>query len=151
MISISFLFKFIFIATGIFCAVRSILSLSKRVMSDFICLWWCVIALACIVFGLVFDPKPLDALNMGYENAIILILAWCLFMEGVFYLTTCLSKVERQNRELAMQVALLRDDVERMSKEIATLEGEVDGPEEAAVRHQHDGLRGSRDSASKSA
>lgn len=117
MISISTMLKLCLIVYGILFFCRSILSLAKRRLTESFCVFWTVLSLIMIISGILLNPISLNAM-ISIEGFILIVTTAFSVIEAAYYLSKWISQLERKNRELTMQVALLISDVEALREDL---------------------------------
>ena len=150
MISVCVLLKTCLILYGILFLIRSILSLARRQLTESLCVFWSVLSVIMIFAGFLLNPTGLDAM-ISIQGFVLVLLTCFAIMEAMYSMTRWISKLERQSRELTMQVALLRSELESLSAKDEYQAGELAADaEEDFIRHQHDGVRWRRDGYAES-
>ena len=112
--------KVFIIFLGIFLLVKAIISLAKRNMTEQFCLVWAVLSGLLIIIGILLQPSQLD----HYVSNRILVLIFLMVIGivwGLWFISTQVSILRRKNQELAMQISLLNNDIEKIMKEVEKL------------------------------
>ena len=113
------------IAAGIFLLWAVISSLAKRKMTESFCLVWGVVAVSIILAGVLLRPSELYRYISLTGLLLCLLIGFCI-LYSLFFMSTKVSELMRENRELSMQVSLLKHEKEEMYKIIGELSERID-------------------------
>lgn len=103
----------VMIAGGGILLVMTIFSLARRHLTEIFCLVWGFFAVLMILGGILLRPTGIG--NYISDTGLILaVLLGGLVILAAYFISMYISMLERQNRELAMQVALLNEEQERL-------------------------------------
>lgn len=109
----------VMVVGGILLLIFTVLSLARRHMTEMFCLVWGFFALLMILGGILLRPTGIG--NYISDIGLILaILVGGLVILAAYFISMHISMLERQNRELAMQVAILNEEQERLWRELRT-------------------------------
>ena len=126
------------IITGVFLLGITMLSLSRRKMTDPFALTWALISVILILGGAFLRPAELNRYISGMGMLMVASIGFCLLF-GAYFMSLRVSELMRRNQELSMQISLLRQTVEDLEEqwENASVGDEAGGArnEEAAVCH----------------
>ena len=126
------------IITGVFLLGITMLSLSRRKMTDPFALTWALISVILILGGAFLRPAELNRYISGMGMLMAASIGFCLLF-GAYFMSLRVSELMRRNQELSMQISLLRQTVEDLEEqwENASVGDEEGGArnEEAAVCH----------------
>ena len=89
-------------------------------MTEQFCLVWAVLSGLLIIIGILLQPSQLD----HYVSNRILVLIFLMVIGivwGLWFISTQVSILRRKNQELAMQISLLNNDIEKIMKEVEKL------------------------------
>ncbi len=109
--------RIILILLGCYLLVMTLLSLAKRKMSEQFCLVWALMSVLMVLIGLLLKPSDIERF-ISVRGFILVLLALFGVLWGVWFISTQVSILIRKNQELAIQISLLNQDIERLSKEI---------------------------------
>lgn len=108
--------QIIMILTGFFLLIKTISSLAKRRMTEPFCLTWGLIAIGIILAGCLLRPAGWNQ-YISYTGMVLLILIGFCLLYGAYFISCRVSELMRQNNELAIQVSLLKEEVDRQQGE----------------------------------
>lgn len=121
-----------FIAVGIILFSVTLTSLAKRKMTETFCLIWGGVSLLVIFAGIMLRPVLLKN-YISIPGLVILSLVGFCIICGAYFLSTMISDLTRKNRELAIQVSLLKRECEKNRERLDKLEG--NGANEEDIVH----------------
>lgn len=117
--------QIIMIITGVFLLLVTVSSLAHRRMTESFCLAWGLIALILILAGIFLRPAELARYISTMGLLMVVAIGFCVVYVA-YFMSTKISELARQNRELAMQVSLLGQEnkciPERMEQQEAMRE-----------------------------
>lgn len=109
--------RIVLILVGCYLLVMTLLSLAKRKMSEQFCLVWALMAALMVMIGVLLKPSAIERwISVRGFVLIMLVLFGALW--GMWFISTQVSVLTRKNQELAIQISLLNQDIERLSAEI---------------------------------
>lgn len=121
------------IGTGAVLLVVVLLSLAKRRMTEPFCLAWGFFALLLLLAGCLLHPTELDSYISATGMLLLLFLIYSILVSA-YALSRALSVLIRKNRELAVQVSILNEETERMSRELDVLTGKACKAKESGIK-----------------
>lgn len=111
-----------FILVGIILFGVTLTSLAKRKMTETFCLIWGGVSLLVIFAGIMLRPVLLKNYISKPGMIILSLVGFCIIC-GAYFLSTMISDLTRKNRELAIQVSLLKRQCELNKERLDHLEG----------------------------
>lgn len=129
-------FRLGLIVTGVVLLGVTMSSLARRRMTDSLGLVWELISVIFISAGIFLRPVELNRYISVMGMLLVAAVGFCVVFIA-YFMSLRISELMRRNLELAMQVTLLRYEMEQ--KWDASLEEEVRWSEEAAVCDQYAG------------
>lgn len=111
-----------FILVGVILFGVTLTSLAKRRMTETFCLIWGGVSLLVIFSGIMLRPVLLKN-YISTPGMVILSLGGFCIICGAYFLSTMISDLTRKNRELAIQVSLLKRECEENKERLDKLEG----------------------------
>lgn len=109
--------RVIMILLGCYLLVGTLLSLAKRKMSEQFCLVWALMSVLMVLIGVLLKPSYIERF-ISVRGFILVLLAIFGILWGLWFISTQVSLLSRKNQELAIQISLLNQDIERLSAEI---------------------------------
>ena len=106
----------------------TVTSLAKRRMTETFCIIWGGISFLVILAGLLLRPVLLKNYISTAGMVILSMVAFC-FICGAYFLSTMISDLTRKNRELAIQVSLLKRECEKNKERLDKMEGNTSDEE----------------------
>ena len=97
--------------------MMTLLSLARRKMSEQFCLVWALMSVLMVLTGLLLKPSSIERF-ISARGFILIIIALFGVLWGLWFISTQVSILIRKNQELAIQISLLNQDIERLSTEI---------------------------------
>lgn len=98
---------------------------SKRMNSD-LSVAWCLLGVALVAMGIV--PALCAWMYLiSLWTGLVLFVIGAVFLCGIFKLSTLISQVQTQNKELAMQISLLLQENRWLRKQMEEMEEMEDG------------------------
>ncbi len=142
-----YIMRTFFLAGGIILLFLDFLFYTKRRMSDNYGLIWIIFSAILIILGAL--PKVWTAVtHIDADFLIPMTIAMFVLIFAVFLLTSSLSVLSMENRELAMHVSLLNQENEMILEDLYQRREKHDGGQtKNPVCDQHTGDGGSRGSA----
>lgn len=111
-----------FILVGIILFGVTLTSLAKRRMTETFCLIWGGVSLLVILSGIMLRPVLLKNYISTQGMVILSLVGFCIIC-GAYFLSTMISDLTRKDRELAIQVSLLKRECEKIRERLDKLEG----------------------------
>ena len=109
--------RIVLILLGCYLLVMTLLSLARRKMSEQFCLVWALMSVLMVLPGLLLKPSSIERF-ISARGFILIIIALFGVLWGLWFISTQVSILIRKNQELAIQISLLNQDIERLSTEI---------------------------------
>lgn len=109
------------VVVGIVLIWATISSLAKRKMTENVCLAWGLVAVVCILSGVLLRPYGISN-YVSWTGVYLIMIIAVVVLAGAFFVSTKLSELARKNHELAVQVSLLNHENYRMLKIVEKLE-----------------------------
>ena len=109
--------RIVLILLGCYLLVMTLLSLARRKMSELFCLVWALMSVLMVLTGLLLKPSSIERF-ISARGFILIIIALFGVLWGLWFISTQVSILIRKNQELAIQISLLNQDIERLSTEI---------------------------------
>ena len=109
--------RIVLILLGCYLLVMTLLSLAQRKMSEQFCLVWALMSVLMVLTGLLLKPSSIERF-ISARGFILIIIALFGVLWGLWFISTQVSILIRKNQELAIQISLLNQDIERLSTEI---------------------------------
>lgn len=110
--------RVVLILLGCYLLVMTLLSLAKRKMSEQFCLVWALMSVLMVLIGVLLKPSYIERF-LSVRGFILIMIALFGVLWGLWFISTQVSILIRKNQELAIQISLLNQDIERLSAEIA--------------------------------
>lgn len=110
------------IIIGIVILGQTILSLAKRQMTESFCIAWGILSVLLLLAGILLQPTQWNKYMSTTATTLILI-GGIFFLAVTYFLSINISKLMRQNYELAIQVSLLNQENAMILKELSELTG----------------------------
>lgn len=114
--------KLVICMVGVLMMIITIASLAKRRMNESFCLAWGVISLMLILAGILLHPSELDQFVSPIGLIIILIIFFSA-LYFVYFVSVKISTLSREKQELAIQVALLNQENQRIMERLEKMTG----------------------------
>lgn len=109
--------RIVLILVGCYLLVMTLLSLAKRKMSEQFCLVWALMSVLMVLIGILLKPAYIERF-ISVRGFILIMIALFGVLWGLWFISTQVSILIRKNQELAIQISLLNQDIERLSGEI---------------------------------
>lgn len=110
-----------FIAVGVILFGVTLTSLAKRKMTETFCMIWGGVSVLLILSGILLRPVLLKNYISKPGMIILSLVGFCIIC-GAYFLSTMISDLTRKNRELAIQVSLLKRQCELNKGRLDNLE-----------------------------
>ena len=112
------------VVTGIVLMWTTISSLAKRKLTESVCLAWGLVAVVCILAGVLLRPYGVSK-YISWTGVYLIMIIAVTVLAGAFFVSTKLSELARKNHELAVQVSLLNHENYAMLKRVEQLEEQL--------------------------
>ncbi len=109
--------RIVLILLGCYLLVMTLLSLARRKMSEYFCLVWALMSVLMVLTGFLLKPSSIERF-ISARGFVLIIIALFGVLWGLWFISTQVSILIRKNQELAIQISLLNQDIERLSTEI---------------------------------
>ena len=86
-------------------------------MSEQFCLVWALMSVLMVLIGILLKPAYIERF-ISVRGFILIMIALFGVLWGLWFISTQVSILIRKNQELAIQISLLNQDIERLSGEI---------------------------------
>lgn len=117
-----FILKLVICLVGVLMMIITVASLAKRRMNESFCLAWGVISLMLILAGILLHPSELEKIISPIGLVLILIIIFGV-LYFVYFVSVKISTLSREKQELAIQVALLNQENQRIMKRLEQITG----------------------------
>ena len=97
------------IVVGLVILGATVISLSRRHMTESFCIAWGVIAVAAICAGIILRPTEWSK-YFSWGGLMLILFGVIVLLAGAFFVSVRISRLTRQVRELAIQVSLLNQE-----------------------------------------
>jgi len=114
------------ILTGVFLFIITLSSLAKRKMTDSFALAWELVSIIFVLTGILLHPAELAHYISGTGMLLAGTIGFCLVF-GAYFISIRVSKLTRQSLELAIQIALLKQEIAALKAGEAERIPEKDG------------------------
>lgn len=121
------------IAVGVVFLVMTVLSLTKKHMTESFCIAWGIVSFLIILAGIILQPAQWNR-YISWEGMLLACLGMLILLYSAFYFSVSVSRLTREVRELSIQVSLLNQENETRLREFpeSRAEGETKTYEEEA-------------------
>ena len=115
-----------FILRLFLCAIAAVLlvnvvsSLARRKMTESFALIWGVMALLCVIAGMLVRPVLLNSYISAIGMILIMMAVLCVIV-GAYFISLRISELMRKTQELSINVTLLYDENLRLMKQVEEL------------------------------
>lgn len=114
------LLQIIMIVTGFLLFLITVISLAKRKMTESFCLAWGIVAIIVILAGILLRPAGWNQYISGTGLVLLLLIGFC-FVYAAYFMSSRISELMRKNNEMAIQLSLLKQEKEELSKRLDEL------------------------------
>ncbi len=118
-----------FILVGFLLFSVTLTSLAKRRMTETFCMIWGGVSCLLILAGILLRPVLLKNYISTAGMVILSLVGFCAIC-GAYFLSTMISDLTRKNRELAIQVSLLKRECEKNKERLDKMEGKITDEED---------------------
>ncbi len=127
--SVGDILRLFMIVTGLVLLWTTVSSLAKHKMTENVCLAWGLIAVICILAGLLLRPYGINS-YISRTGLVLIILGTVIVLQGAVFVSKKVSELVRRNHELALQVSLLNHENYNMLQRMEQLENKLAEKEE---------------------
>lgn len=115
-----FILRFFLCAIGAVLLVNVVSSLARRKMTESFALIWGVMALLCVIAGILVRPVLLNSYISVIGMILIMMAVLCVIV-GAYFISLRISELMRKTQELSINVTLLYDENLRLMKQVEEL------------------------------
>lgn len=89
-------------------------------MTESFCLAWGIVAIIVILAGILLRPAGWNQYISGIGLVLLLLIGFC-FVYAAYFMSSRISELMRKNNEMAIQLSLLKQEKEELSKRLDEL------------------------------
>ena len=115
-----FILRLFLCAIGAVLLVNVVSSLARRKMTESFALIWGVMALLCVIAGMLVRPVLLNSYISAIGMILIMMAVLCVIV-GAYFISLRISELMRKTQELSINVTLLYDESLRLMKQVEEL------------------------------
>lgn len=115
-----FILRLFLCAIGAVLLVNVVSSLARRKMTESFALIWGVMALLCVIAGMLVRPVLLNSYISAIGMILIMMAVLCVIV-GAYFISLRISELMRKTQELSINVTLLYDENLRLMKQVEKL------------------------------
>lgn len=115
-----YILRMIMILTGIFLFCITLFSLARRKMTEPFVLTWGFISIVFVFAGILLRPVNWNRYISSTGMLLVGAVGLCMLF-GAYFMSVRISELMRRNLELAMQMALLKQETEEIQLQLAEL------------------------------
>ena len=115
-----FILRLFLCAIGAVLLVNVVSSLARRKMTESFALIWGVMALLCVIAGILVRPVLLNSYISAIGMILIMMAVLCVIV-GAYFISLRISELMRKTQELSINVTLLYDENLRLMKQVEEL------------------------------
>lgn len=115
-----FILRLFLCAIGVVLLVNVVSSLARRKMTESFALIWGVMALLCVIAGMLVRPVLLNSYISAIGMILIMMAVLCVIV-GAYFISLRISELMRKTQELSINVTLLYDENLRLMKQVEEL------------------------------
>lgn len=119
-----FILRLFLCAIGAVLLVNVVSSLAKRKMTESFALIWGVMALLCVIAGILVRPVLLNSYISVIGMILIMMAVLCVIV-GAYFISLRISELMRKTQELSINVTLLYDENLRLMKQVEELANQL--------------------------
>ena len=108
--------RLVMVLTGVVLMGATLLSLARRKMTESFALTWGMIGAAFIFSGVNLRPVERNRYLSGAGLTLMGTIGFCMIF-GAYFMSVRVSELMRRNLELAMQMALVKQELEELKKQ----------------------------------
>ena len=112
-----FILRLFLCAIGAVLLVNVVSSLARRKMTESFALIWGVMALLCVIAGILVRPVLLNS-YISVIGMILIMMAVLCVIAGAYFISLRISELMRKTQELSIYVTLLYDENIRLMKQV---------------------------------
>lgn len=107
--------RLIMVAAGIYLIYAVVNSLAKQKMTEIFCIAWGIFAVLLVLGGVLLRPVGLSG-YISNTGLVIGVLIGTLVILAAYFLSYHISELIRKNREMSMQIAIMKKQIEEIQK-----------------------------------
>lgn len=111
------LLRDIMVVGGITLLVLTTTSLARRHMTELFCLGWGMFSILLIIGGILLKPTGINS-YISHIGLVLAVIVGTLAISAGYWMSLYISRLERENREQAMQMAILQAEQKRLLKKV---------------------------------
>ena len=115
-----FILRLFLCAIGAVLSVNVVSSLARRKITESFALIWGVMALLCVIAGILVRPVLLNSYLSAIGMILIMMAVLCVIV-GAYFISLRISELMRKTQELSINVTLLYDENLRLMKQVEEL------------------------------
>lgn len=119
-----FILRLFLCAIGAVLLVNVVSSLARRKMTESFALIWGVMALLCVIAGILVRPVLLNSYISVIGMILIMMAVLCVIV-GAYFISLRISELMRKTQELSIYVTLLYDENLRLLKQVEELANQL--------------------------
>lgn len=119
-----FILRLFLCAIGAVLLVNVVSSLARRKMTESFALIWGVMALLCVIAGILVRPVLLNS-YISVIGMILIMMAVLCVIAGAYFISLRISELMRKTQELSIYVTLLYDENLRLMKQVEELANQL--------------------------
>ena len=119
-----FILRLFLCAIGAVLLVNVVSSLARRKMTESFALIWGVMALLCVIAGILVRPVLLNSYISVIGMILIMMAVLCVIV-GAYFISLRISELMRKTQELSIYVTLLYDENLRLMKQVEELANQL--------------------------
>lgn len=119
-----FILRLFLCAIGAVLLVNVVSSLARRKMTESFALIWGVMALLCVIAGILVRPVLLNSYISVIGMILIMMAVLCVIV-GAYFISLRISELMRKTQELSINVTLLYDENLRLMKQVEELANQL--------------------------
>ncbi|MGN0425206.1 MAG: hypothetical protein ACI4FY_07795 [Acetatifactor sp.] len=119
-----FILRLFLCAIGAVLLVNVVSSLARRKMTESFALIWGVMALLCVIAGMLVRPVLLNSYISAIGMILIMMAVLCVIV-GAYFISLRISELMRKTQELSINVTLLYDENLRLMKQVEELTNQL--------------------------
>lgn len=105
---------------GVVLLVNTVSSLARRKMTESFALIWGVMALLCVIAGILVRPVLLNS-YLSVIGLILIMMAVLCVIVGAYFISLRISELMRKTQELSINVTLLHDENVQLTRQVEEL------------------------------
>lgn len=115
-----FILRLFLCAVGVVLFVNTVSSLARRKMTESFALIWGVMALICVIAGILVRPVLLNSYLSAIGMILIMMAVLCVIV-GAHFISLRISELMRKTQELSINITLLYDENVQLIRQVEEL------------------------------